>query len=419
MTDAEIRIAMIGCGRRAPAYPRSIRAVKGCRVVALCDRIAPRIKQIKSMFGDEKIREYTDHRKMFAEGGFDAVVIVTEPEYQALLSVEAMEAGYHVFSEVPASYSLDECWKLVVTAERTRRAYYLGEQVRHTPLMRHWRQMVRSGSLGSVLFAEGHYIHGMAADRHWLNPETGSLLTWEQAQKVPNKVKSRLWTMPHPILYGPHELSPLLKVLDDRVVRVSCFSTGRPNKRCKEVPFPCQNEEFPIPDMEVALMHTAKGAILRFAASFSTPISETHWYHLLGTKGEVETRRGSDETGHSYFYPVPILQDVVCRFARTKQPWFHLSGRPPEVIPGVNDEELTAEARTTGHGGTDYFPMADFIRGLREGTPPDIDVYQAVETAAPCILAARAAEEEGATLTVPDFRPGPGRKPGEMPKKRL
>lgn len=419
MNDTEIRIAMIGCGRRAPAYPRTFKAVKGCRLVALCDRIAPRVGKIKQMADDKNIREYTDHRKMLADGGFDAVVVVTEPEYQALLSVEALEAGYHVFSDVPVCYSIDECWKLVLAVERTGRTYYLGEQVRHTPLMRYWQGVVRYGALGSILFAEGHYIHGMAADRFWLNPETGNLLTWEQAQKVPNKVKTRLWTIPHPILYGPHEMSPLLKVLDDRVISVSCYSTGCPNKRCKEVPFPCQDEEYPIPDMEVAMMHTAKGAIMRFAANFSTPLSQNHWYHLLGTKGEVETRRGVDETGYSYFYPVPMLLDGVCHFARTKEPWFHPQGRPPEEFArsaGLLDD-LSNEARATGHGGQDYYPVADFIRSLREGTPPDIDVYQAVDTAAPCILAAQAAEQGGATFTVPDFRPGPQRKKGQPQAK--
>ena len=405
---------MIGCGRRAPAYPRTCKAVKGCRIVALCDRIAPRVKKIKALCNDDAILEYTDHRKMLADGGFDAVIVCTEPEYQAQLSCEVMETGKDVFSEVPVAYSLEDCWKLVVTAERTGRTYYLGEQMRHTPLMRYWQGIVRYGSLGSILFTEGHYIHGVAADRFWLNPETGNLLTWEQALKVPNKVKTRLWTIPHPILYGVHEMSPLLKVLDDRVVRVSCFSTGSPNKRLKEVPFPCQDEEYPIPDMEVSLMHTAKGTIMRQAMSSSVKISENHWYHLLGTKGEVETRRGPDETGYSYFHPVPVLMEGV-NVARTKVPWFYSQGRPPEVIQGVNDDELSAEALASGHGGTDYFPVADFIRSLRDGTPPDIDVYQAVDTAAPCILAAKSCMESGACLSVPDFRPGKDRKKGEMP----
>jgi hypothetical protein len=53
--------------------------------------------------------------------------------------------------------------------------------------------------------------------------------------------------------------------------------------------------------------------------------------------------------------------------------------------------------------------VADFVSAIRGGTTPDIDVYTAVETAAPCIIAARSAERNGEMMDVPDFRPGPGR----------
>lgn len=428
MNKIEIKLAMIGCGRRAPAGPATLKAVPNAKLVALCDLVGPRAKAIKKLAGDDSIREYTDHRKMLADGGFDGVMIYTEPEYQAALACEAMEAGYDVFSEVPASYSLDDCWRLVVTTEKTGRIYYLGEQVRHSSLIRWWRQMLLDGYFGSVLFAEGHYIHAMAYDRFWRDPETGELLTWEQAAKTDKKVKTRVWTSKHPILYGPHEISPLLKVLDDRVASVSCYSTGCPNKRLKEVPFPCQFEEFPKPDMEVALMHTEKGSIIRFAANFTTPVSESHWYHILGTKGEVETRRGSAETGYFYYHPTPAMLDSTRYFARTPQPWFFANGKPTmdQAVGAEIEQKLemglpphlrkSSVSGSTGHGGMDFYPVADFVNCVRDkDAKPDIDVYRAVETAAPCILAARSAEQGGANLTVPDFRPGKNRKKGEMP----
>ena len=188
---------------------------------------------------------------------------------------------------------------------------------------------------------------------------------------------------------------------------VSCLSTGSPNKRTREVPFPGQFGIFPLPDMEVALMHTARGAILRFAASFTNPVSESHWYHLLGTRGEVETKRGTDESGYSYFLDKPLLNTADFAVPRTRETW----ERPADA----GRDPLAQAATATGHGGMDFAPLHDFVRCLRDGAQPDIDVYQAVETAAPCILAARSAELDGARLTVPDFRPDARRKPGEHP----
>jgi len=48
-----------------------------------------------------------------------------------------------------------------------------------------------------------------------------------------------------------------------------------------------------------------------------------------------------------------------------------------------------------------------------------MDVYEAVDTAAPCILAVKSAESGGDRFTVPDFRPNKKRKPGEMPEHML
>jgi predicted dehydrogenase len=404
----KIRIALIGCGRRAPAWLRSLQLVEGLELVAICDRIEPRVRERMTLVKNKPVAGFTDHRKMIRELDFDAVAIVTEPEYQAPLSVEFMNAGKHVISEVPVTYSLDECWDLILTVERTGRLYYLAEQIRHSPMALQWRDLVRAGTLGKILFAEGHYLHAMADERFWIDPTSGKRLTWQEAAGNPNAVKSRFWSLKNPILYAPHELSPLLKILDDRVVRVSCFSTRRESYRFEEVPFEGQNQPVSLPDLQVALMHTAGDTIIRFAGGFNAPVSENHWYHLLGTKGEIETGRGLGETGHRYVMDKPVLKNSDYLLPRTPAEWKFAEDSPQQRI-----------AAQTGHGGLDYWPIYDFAQVLLGRKPsPDIDVYQAVETAAPVILAVESQKQGGALQQVPVFRPGPNRKAGEDPRTR-
>ena len=411
MSEAEIRIGLIGCGRRAASWVDRIGSESRARVVAVCDKYRPRAETMKAralrlrsaQAGDDQIELYVDHRRMLSDDGCDAVVITTEPEHQAGLSAESMDAGYHVISEVPAAYSIEDCWRIVLTSERTGKVYCLAEQLRFSPMVHAWRELVRTGALGCILFAEGHYLHAMEPWRYWLHAETGKAMTWEEASRCPDKkVRSRLWHMPHPILYAPHELSPLLKILDDRVVHVSCCTTGAPSKRYREAPFPGMTEEFPVADLEVALMQTDKGTIVRFAGGFQVPTSQTHWLHLFGTKGEVETGRGKGEVGYRYLYPDPLIKGGEDHVPRTPVDW-----SDPDLLP--------AEARAFGHGGMDYYPLASFLDSIIDGKAPDIDLYQAVETAAPVIIAARSAEQDGARLDVPDFRPGPDRRRGERP----
>lgn len=375
-------------------------------LVAICDKVEALVHDKRKLVDNPDVKLYTDHRKLIDEVDFDAAAIVTEPEYQAPLSIEFMNAGKDVISEVPVSYSLAECWELILTVERTGRVYYLGEQIRHSPMVHHWRKLVKADKLGKILFVEGHYLHGLANHRFWRDSQTGQLLTWKEAANNPNAVKSRFWTLTNPILYAPHELSPLLKILDDRVVRVSCFSTRKVSYRHEEVPYEGKFEPVTKPDIQVAMMHTKKDTIIRFAAGFNVPTSEAHWYHLLGTKGEVETGRGYQEPCKEYYCNFPLVGDSDYRYERTTVKWEFEENSPQHQ-----------KAMETGHGGMDFWPVYDFAQVIRGRKKPDIDVYQAVETAAPVIKAVESLENLGALQEIPDFRPGPNRKKGEMPRE--
>lgn len=77
----------------------------------------------------------------------------------------------------------------------------------------------------------------------------------------------------------------MLKVLDDRVIQVVGMGTDAPSNSHPEVGQP---------DIQVALMKTEKGTVLRMAVGFAMrgPTKDDHhWYQLMGTHGRVEWRR--------------------------------------------------------------------------------------------------------------------------------
>jgi len=79
--------------------------------------------------------------------------------------------------------------------------------------------------------------------------------------------------------------------------------------------------------------------------------------------------------------------------------------------------DAPAEARASGHGDADYYVHAAFRDAVLDGRPLSFDVYAAMDTAAPAILAADAIDA-GRTLSVPDFRPGNGRSTGQLPENK-
>jgi predicted dehydrogenase len=264
----------------------------------------------------------------------------------------------------------------------------LAEQGRYGGWVDAWREQVASGRLGQITLCEGQYFHYYVEKQHQ-DPASGAFYPPQEAALHPEAQPTWLQEMP-PIHYLPHELSPLLSILDDRVVEVVAMSTGSPSYA---------HPELAQPDMQVALMKTEKGTIMRLAASFAQPHppANNHWYQVLGTKGRLEWRRSLRDLPKLWYADAQMfdLAEVDWRRERLDAP---------------------AEARGSGHGDADYYVHATFRDILLAGRSQDFDVYRAMDTAAPAILAAESIAQGTALLPVPDFHPNATRPKGEMPQ---
>jgi hypothetical protein len=77
--------------------------------------------------------------------------------------------------------------------------------------------------------------------------------------------------------------------------------------------------------------------------------------------------------------------------------------------------DAPAEARGSGHGDADYYVQAAFRDAVLGIRPLEFDVYRAMDTAAPAILAAESIAQGSVPLAVPDFRPNASRPAGQLP----
>lgn len=388
-----IRIGVVGLGLRSVgnAIPKLL-TYEDYRLVCVCDLreevVETVVSNIKSKHGVD-IRGYTSYDEMLKGESLDAVAIQVDPDKQVPLACQAMEAGLHVMAEVPAAYTIEDCWKLVVTAERTGKVFLLMEQLRYSGYVQAWRHIVRTGVIGKPLFAEGEYFHNKPDA--FFQDERGVFYSLDQARNRPDARPT--WRHKAPtITYLPHELSPLLHILDDRVVRVTGMSVSNHSYKYNNL----QRA-----DLQAALMHTEKDVIMRLAVSHSTPaISRgelhSHWHHVKGTEGVLEWKRSGQDSAKLWVDNWQLRE-------------------PLEVPWTVSRVDAPKEAADSGHGGVDYYVFAVFADALLRGVPPEFDVYKAVEAAAPAILAAESIADRNNPRDVPDFRPGPHRKFGEMP----
>jgi predicted dehydrogenase len=222
-----------------------------------------------------------------------------------------------------------------------------------------WMAMVREGRLGEVTYAEAEYIHHIPSLMR--NPD--GTPTWRAS-------------MP-PIFYCTHSLGPLLMLMGDRCVSATGLHTGS-----HVAP------DLGTIDLEVGLYRTAGGRVIKILCGFSVAREPAfHYYVVYGSNGTLETARpGEVEGTKAFFTDVPHMQGM----ARLPLTVNH-TGAPPE-------------ARAGGHGTTEYYMVDEFVKAVREGRTPPIDVYTAMDYSVPGLCAHRSAEGGGVQVTIPDYR---------------
>ena len=366
-----VRVGVIGAGRGA-MFAQSYHVSPDSETVALCDRDAPRLRVAAKQLKIPGLKLYTDLDK-FLKHAMDAVIVTSDGPLHAEHTCLALEAGFHVQSEVPMDYTQEGCTRIIETVERTGLKYMFAENYQYIPHMATLKRWIKRGKFGQVVYAEAEYVHDVRNMDY--RDDEGNYYTWEEARKHP-KAKRAWRSGVHPISYITHSLGPLLHILDDRVTQVSCLSTG-----CHTAPHDGN------PDAEVAIFKCRSGAVIKILCAHSIASPGHNWCTLLGTKGSVVMPRGTATLPAVYFEgeSKPHTWEPI--------PWDKINAKLPP------------EAKKWGHGGSDYFLAGGFLRAILEDRPIPIDHYRGADYTIPGIVACRSAENGGLLMPVPDLRP--------------
>ena len=380
----KIRIGYLGVGPRAQVLLDCYAMHPQAEFVAFADIAESRAADVAAIFNKAHgtdVKAYTCYEDMVNNESLDALLIASDPDKQVDYAVDAMHRGLHVMTEVPAAFTIDQCRKLVDAVEKTGVKYQLGEQTRYWNFIKQWREMAKKGDFGKIYYAEGEYLH---YEPYWdiLRDKKTNYQVYPKTLEEfnnPDCVPSwRYYCFKEPIFYMPHELSPLLSITGGRITKVSCMGLPLGSNTAPH---------FDLCDLQTALMYTDNDVIFSLRAGFSSPYGPknelgAHWYQIKGSKATVETSRSTLDTMKLY----------------------RAGGEWEEMHWGTADPDQPEYIRNSTHGGADYYPIMHFIDAIINDKTPAVDVYTAVETAAPAIMAAESARKGGALLEVPDFR---------------
>ena len=350
----KIKLGVVGMIRGAYVIAEVV-GEKTVEVTAICDcdpkvlaKAAERLKKA----GAENVTCYEDYDTMLAQADIDAVYVVTYADAHVPFVLKALEAGKHVLSEIPTVASVEEAHALkAAVLAHPELKYMSAENCCYWGFIQAWKKMFEDGKFGQVVYAESEYVH---------TPKPEEIKPYEN----PNHWRRFLYA----IKYLTHNLGPLLYVMDDEVVSVSCMEpdiTYNPHKLGNE--------------NGVAIFKTAKGAVIRILICFGAYVRNGHRFRIIGTKGSIET--GVDQTTHSF----ATFRDIP-------------GSKENHVDIPINDVSFGISG---GHGGADKKMVMDFITCILQDKQPELDVDAGIRMSLPGVIAHDSAAMGGVALEIP------------------
>ena len=361
----EIKIEIVGACGRGGNFLGVCQAIDGVRVQAICDTKEEELLERQKKFGVEEA--YTDYEEMLAQSELDAVIVGTPMHLHVPQSILALRKGLHVYSEVPAGVSIEECQDLVRACDESDALYMMGENMNFSPVIALVRELVLKGLFGTVYYAEAESLH----DAKELGESTPWRLRWQLGTNGIN--------------YGPHSLGPVLQwFIGDRVAEVCCRGSGHHY-------LDPRGNEYGMEDSCVMLCKMEKGGLVEIRQDFISERPGHSAFQLQGTDGCFESARSRGE-------------QVNRIWLRSRRPDEHSF----EDLEELEEEFLPEIYRKFGKGAEkaspDFFTLLDFIEAIQGKHPCSVGIHEAMDMTLPGLVSQQSIQQGGAWLEVPDSR---------------
>jgi predicted dehydrogenase len=152
-TNDKIRIALIGSGIIGHYDTDTALKVPGIELVAVCDLYKGRLERAKEKWGKDLFTT-RDYREILSRKDIDAVLICTSDHWHDRISIDAMNAGKHVYCEKPMVHHIEEGQAVIDTQKKTGKVFQVGSQVASSVLTAEAKKMYESGIIGELCYVE-------------------------------------------------------------------------------------------------------------------------------------------------------------------------------------------------------------------------------------------------------------------------
>jgi predicted dehydrogenase len=390
----KVRVGLIGLGSRGSGAVRRLLQIDNLVVNALSDQHEERVKKAQEVVKAAGLPEATEYfgnldewKKLCERDDIDLVYICTPWAWHTPMAVYAMEQGKHVATEVPAAKTMDECWQLVETSEKTKKHCMMLENCCYDFFELMTLNMARQDFFGEIVHVEGSYIHTLL-DMLFNKNQYADMWRLEENQRDGN-------------LYPTHGLGPVCQILNinrgDKMEYLTSMSSNDFQTAKKAAELAASDDFYKKyanvsykGNMNTTVVKTDRGKTIMIQHDIISPRPYSRIHLVSGTKGVARKwpEPAKISTGHEW------VNDEEMRQLEEQY--------TPEIVKHIGN----IAKEIGGHGGMDFIMDWRMIDCLRNGLPLDMDVYDAASWSCITPLSEWSVANRSNSIDVPDFTRG-------------
>lgn len=390
-----VRIGFVGVGERGWRAVERISLIGGVEITAICDELDEVAQAAKKRIKTEGhpaviySGKEDSWMEMCRRDDLDLVYICTPWALHAPIAIYAMEQGKHVATEIPAATTVEDCWKLVKTSEKTKKHCVILENCCYDFFELLTLNLARQGFFGDIVHCEGAYIHEIGESLFHRGKPGRS---WRLEENMKR----------NGILYPTHGLGPVAQIMNinrgnkmEYLVSMQSddfLMNNYAKELSKKEDYFKQFVDAPFRgNMNITTIKTIKGQTILLQHDVTTPRPYSRLHTISGTKATAQK------------YPDPP------RIAIGRDDWMS-----EEELKKLEEKYATPLVKKIGkiakevggHGGMDFLMDWRLIDCLRNGLPVDMDVYDAASWSVIGPLSEWSVANRSMSIDIPDFTNG-------------
>lgn len=403
----KLKVGVIGVGLRGTNHLNNILLRNDVLVTAICDIDPKRISNALDIIeksGQKKPEVFGkydyDYRNLLASKDIDAVIIATPWLWHTRMTKDAMLAGKYAGVEVSAANTMEECWDLVNTHEKTGSHMMILENVCFRRDVLAVLNMVKQDVFGELVHFRCGYQHDLREVKfnNGKQPYGGGVEFGEKA------LSEASWRTQHSLMrnadsYPTHGVGPIATMCDinrgNRFLNLSSNASkavglhdyivknggeNHPNAKLK----------FKQGDVITSTIETASGETIIVTHDCNLPRPYSLGFRVQGVNGLWE------KDG-----------DRIYIEGQAKEP--HQWDDSKEWLEKYDHplwKKFGDLAQGAGHGGMDFFVINAFVESAKQNIAPPLDAYDAAAWSAITPLSELSIENNGEPQDFPDFTRG-------------